>query len=135
MFFTSCTNESIPHLCTFESNESTVLTFFNNSYEYNCGIQKYNLVDSLTIKTICQEIANMEQLKFFTSTNLNYWYVEIKANDSNWTTDYLTLVNTQNNGYIFKIGTSKYRNDELAKVIVNLLEIKGMDDSKPCAAQ
>lgn len=132
LFTFSCSSDLIDNFCGSNVEERESIYLYNNAADFNCGLDTYEVRDSQLIEALCQEILLLKPSGFFTATNLNYWYVEMKTNHSNWAKDYITLVKTQLNGYVFEVGTAKFRNDNLAKMIVDLLGIK---DTKPCMTQ
>jgi len=131
MLLFSCSDESITDHC-LSKDRPDVISLYNNGGKFNCGLEKYDLSNVDQINRFCDEMSHLKKINFFTSTSANYWYVEIKVSNSKWTSKYLTLVKTEFVGYVFKIGSSKYKNDDLAKMIVSMLEITKDDDARPC---
>ncbi|WP_341224704.1 hypothetical protein [uncultured Arcticibacterium sp.] len=124
ILLTSCSDN-------YDSNEPPPeeIVFINNAYKYNCGKSKINLTEDEIIRfnELCQEYEKI----FLFNVNRNLWIVDVffrKENSSDIGHMNKILMFNKYNGLLFRDNLFTYRNDSLAKFILEKLDIKCLNE-------
>lgn len=94
----------------------------NSNYEYNGGLPTLKIIDENEINNICSEFQKMER-GYFLTPNYSNGYLDIRLLSKN--NELVTLYFTVRKGYVFGMQDGRYyKNDALAKYLIELLQIK-----------
>lgn len=126
-----CNCQNYPCIENNSANSLESINIVNGGAKWNCGLNEWS-PSSLEIADICDGLSNLEKVTF-TNVRISHWRLDIYLNDNENTFPYsgIMLFNPKEGGLVFRTAKGYYKNDKLARYIIEKMNIN-MTNDIPC---